>query len=30
MRVNKRFLVGIALITILGTAVIRRFSGNDD
>ena len=30
MRVNRRFLAGIALITILGTAAIRRFSGNDD
>ncbi len=30
MRVNRRFLAGIALITILGTAAIRRFSGDDD
>jgi hypothetical protein len=30
MQVNKKFLAGIALITILGTAVARRFSGDDD
>jgi hypothetical protein len=30
MRVNKKYLAGIALITILGTAAVRRFSGGDD
>jgi hypothetical protein len=30
MRVNKKYLAGIAFITILGTAAVRRFRGSDD
>lgn len=30
MRANKKHLAGIAFITILGTAALRRFSGSDD
>lgn len=30
MRVNKKYLAGIAFVTILGTAAVRRFRGSDD